>query len=70
MLILIRRETEEIRIGDEITVAVLGIKSHSVRLANRGPETHGVDGEEVLSVSGRRSAASRADPKRTGEGRC
>jgi carbon storage regulator len=48
MLILTRRVTEEIRIGDEITVAVLGITGNSVRLGIEAPKHVSVDREEVF----------------------
>jgi carbon storage regulator len=47
MLILTRRLTEEIRIGDEITIAVLGINGDSVRLGIQAPKHVTVDREEV-----------------------
>jgi carbon storage regulator len=47
MLILTRRLTEEIRIGDDITVAVLGIKGNSVRLGIEAPKHVSVDRVEV-----------------------
>jgi carbon storage regulator len=47
MLILTRRVTEQIRIGDKITVAILGIKGNSVRIGVEAPKNIIVDREEV-----------------------
>jgi carbon storage regulator len=47
MLILTRRVTEQIRIGEEITVAILGIKGNSVRIGVEAPKYIVVDREEV-----------------------
>jgi carbon storage regulator len=48
MLILTRRVTEELRIGDEITVAILGIKGNSVRIGIEAPKHILVDRKEVF----------------------
>ena len=47
MLILTRRVTEEIRIGDDITVTILGIKGNSVRIGIEAPKDVSVDREEI-----------------------
>jgi carbon storage regulator len=47
MLILTRRVTEQIRVGDAITVAILGIKGNSVRIGIEAPKDVSVDRQEV-----------------------
>lgn len=47
MLVLTRRIGETIRIGDEITVTVLEIKGHQVRLGTEAPRTIAVHRQEV-----------------------
>ena len=47
MLILTRRFGESIKIGDEVTVTVLGIKGGQVRLGFCAPPTVPVHREEV-----------------------
>jgi carbon storage regulator len=47
MLILSRYRGESLRIGDEITITVLGIKGNQVRLGFSAPATVPVHREEV-----------------------
>ena len=47
MLILTRRPTETVRIGDHITVTVLGIKGNQVRIGVQAPRDVSVDREEI-----------------------
>jgi len=47
MLILTRRVTESIRVGEDITVVVLGIKGNQVRIGINAPKELSVDREEV-----------------------
>ncbi len=47
MLILTRRVSEAIVIGDAVTVTVLGVKGNQVRLGIDGPTTISVHREEV-----------------------
>lgn len=47
MLILTRRQGEEIRIGEDIKVVVLGIKGMQVRLGVEAPREITVDREEI-----------------------
>jgi carbon storage regulator len=71
MLILTRRETEEIRIGDEITIAVLGIKGNSVRICIEAPKHISVDREEIYERKRQVTSCDRAPPpKRREGGRC
>jgi carbon storage regulator len=47
MLILSRRPGESVKIGDEVTVTVLGVKGGQVRLGFTAPPTVPVHREEV-----------------------
>jgi carbon storage regulator len=57
MLILTRRLNESVKIGDEVTVTVLGIRHGQVRIGVSAPRTIPVHREEVYE---RIRAASRA----------
>jgi carbon storage regulator len=48
MLILTRRPGESVRIGDDITVTVLGVKGGQLRLGFTAPEHVSVHREEVF----------------------
>ena len=47
MLILTRRERESLKIGDDVTVTVLGIKGGQVRIGVAAPKHIPVHREEV-----------------------
>jgi len=47
MLILTRRVGESLRIGDDVSVTVLGIKGSQVRIGVNAPKTIPVHREEV-----------------------
>ena len=47
MLILTRRIDETVRIGDEISVTVLGVRGSQVRLGIEAPRSTAVHREEV-----------------------
>lgn len=49
MLILTRKLTEKIIIGDDIEIVLLGIKSGQVRIGITAPKTIGVHREEVYN---------------------
>jgi carbon storage regulator len=58
MLILTRRLNESVKIGDEVTVTVLGMKHGQVRIGVSAPRTIPVHREEVYE---RIRAASEID---------
>lgn len=47
MLILTRRVSETLMIGDDVTVTVLGVKGNQVRIGINAPATVGVHREEI-----------------------
>jgi carbon storage regulator len=47
VLILTRRPSESVRIGDDVTITVLGIKNGQVRIGVSAPKTIPVHREEV-----------------------
>jgi carbon storage regulator len=48
MLILTRRTGEVIRIGEDVTLVVLGVKGHQVRLGVQAPKDVAVHREEIF----------------------
>ena len=48
MLILTRRVGENLRIGDEVIVTVLGVKGNQVRIGVDAPRTVEVHREEIF----------------------
>lgn len=47
MLILSRRQTESIKIGDDVTVTVLGVRGTTVRIGVAAPRAVPVHREEI-----------------------
>ena len=59
MLILSRRLRESVKIGDEVTVTVLGVKGDQVRLGFSAPRNLAVHREEVYQrIQAERSASA------------
>jgi carbon storage regulator len=63
MLILSRYRGESLRIGDEVTVTVLGIKGNQVRLGFSAPSTVAVHREEVYERIRAEMSASIPNPE-------
>lgn len=47
MLILTRRVSEALKINDDVTITVLGIKGHQVRIGIEAPKSISVHREEI-----------------------
>jgi carbon storage regulator len=47
MLVLTRRERERLKIGDEVTVTVVGIRGNEVRLGFEAPRSVPVHRDEI-----------------------
>jgi carbon storage regulator len=60
MLVLTRRTMESLRIGDEVTVTILGVKGHQVRIGVSAPRSIAVHREEVYERIRREGAADPA----------
>jgi carbon storage regulator len=57
MLILTRRSGEILRIGEEISVTVLGVKGNQVRLGIEAPKEVSVHREEIFQKIAEEKAA-------------
>lgn len=57
MLILTRRPLEAVKIGDEVTVTVLGVKGMHVRLGIKAPKQVAVHREEIYHAIKREEQA-------------
>lgn len=60
MLILTRRVSESLMIGDEVTITVLGVKGNQVRLGVNAPKDVAVHREEIYERI--RAEGSSEDP--------
>jgi carbon storage regulator len=69
MLILTRRTGESVRIGDEVTVTVLGVKGLQVRLGFAAPKHVAVHREEIYERI-RTARVTEALPLRVAARRC
>jgi carbon storage regulator len=60
MLILTRRERESLKIGDDVTGTILGVKGRQVRVGINAPKDVAVHREESTSASRGRGWSRRA----------
>ena len=67
MLILTRRSGESVKIGDDITVTVLGIRHGQVRVGITAPKNVAVHREEVYERLQRGNGSSSSDALVIGE---
>ena len=63
MLILTRRVGETIRIGDDVSVTVLGVKGSQVRLGMAAPKNVAVHREEIFERIRAEHEAAKAPEK-------
>ena len=56
MLILTRRVGETLMIGDSVTVTILGVKGHQVRVGITAPKDVAVHREEIFQRIGKEPA--------------
>lgn len=61
MLILSRRTSETVKIGDDVTLTVLGVKGNQVRIGIEAPKNVAVHREEVFE---RKQQAKKAEEAR------
>jgi len=62
MLILTRRPQETIRVGEDITITILGVEGNKVRVGIAAPRNVAVDREEVFERKQREQAAEEHSP--------
>jgi len=63
MLILTRRVGEALKIGDDVTVTVLGVKGNQVRLGINAPRTVAVHREEIFERISEETSAALEQPR-------
>jgi len=63
MLILTRRVGEALKIGDDVTVTVLGVKGNQVRLGINAPRTVAVHREEIFERIAEETSATSDQPR-------
>ena len=51
MLILTRREGEALKLGEDITVTVLGVRGNQVRIGIDAPRSVAIQREEIYSTA-------------------
>jgi carbon storage regulator len=61
MLILTRRISEAVKIGDHVTIKILGVKGNQVRLGVEAPREIPVHREEIYERIQRAAAAAQSD---------
>ena len=61
MLILTRNISQKIKIGDDVTVTVLGVKGNQVRLGVNAPKEVAVHREEIYQRIQREKSGVEAD---------
>ncbi len=64
MLILTRRVSETVVIGDDVTVTVLGVKGNQVRLGINAPRDVAVHREEIYDRIRREQTEKESEPER------
>ena len=67
MLILTRRVGESLRIGDEVSVTVLGIKGSQVRIGVNAPKSVSVHREEVYDRINDKNSKNSDNPEKNPE---
>lgn len=63
MLILTRRPTETVMIGDDITVTVLEVRGNQVRIGINAPKSVGVHREEIYERIKQEQKAAAIHPR-------
>lgn len=63
MLILTRRPSERLRIGDAITITVLASRGNQVRLGIEAPRDVAIDREEIRERKLREQAGGPLEPR-------
>jgi carbon storage regulator len=63
MLILTRRPQEAIRVGDDVTLTVLGVEGGKVRFGITAPRHISVDREEVYARKHQEGQPPATDPR-------